>query len=221
MVVSDVEGSAPVIGERLSLDLMNTSYSTRGKPAEGLGSPEQATSWVQRIAGRLADAGATSASEARFGEAGLDDLLALRTAMRSLADAVVSGGTPGAHDVERINRAAALTPRWSSMAWNGDARPAMTKQSAGAPADQVLSTLAGDAVDLFTGADAARLRMCERPGCDLFFLKDHPRREWCTPACGARVRAARSYQKRVQRARSASAIGASQPSPTTPERRRR
>jgi predicted RNA-binding Zn ribbon-like protein len=213
MIESGIEGGgAPVIGERLSLDLMNTSYATRGKPAEGLRSPELATSWVGRLGDRLAEAGAPAAPEAILGQAELDDLLALRTAMRALADAVVGGGEPEAHEVELVNRQAALAPRWPSMAWSGAAQATKVTQSTGAPVDQVLSTLASDAVDLFTGEDAARLRMCERPGCDLFFLKDHPRREWCTPACGARVRAARSYQKRLQRARSGSAIGAPQPS---------
>jgi len=213
MIESGLEsGGAPVIGERLSLDLMNTAYSTRGKPMEGLETPDHATSWVQQLADRLADAGAQSAADARFGEEELADLLALRSAMRALADAVVDGATPDAHDVELVNRQAALAPRWPSMLWVGATSATKATQSGGAPVDQVLSTLADDAVNLFTGDDAARLRMCERPGCDLFFLKDHPRREWCTPACGARVRAARSYQKRIQRARSRPAVDARQPS---------
>ncbi|MET1044439.1 MAG: CGNR zinc finger domain-containing protein, partial [Microbacteriaceae bacterium] len=94
-----------------------------------------------------------------------------------------------------LNQAAARAPRWASIAWAPDG-VASTAQTTAPPVDQVLGTLAGDAINLFTGTDAARLRLCERPGCVLFFLKDHPRREWCTPACGARVRAARAYAKR-------------------------
>ena len=37
----------------------------------------------------------------------------------------------------------------------------------------------------------SRLRACQAPGCILFFEKTHPRREWCSPACGNRVRVAR------------------------------
>jgi predicted RNA-binding Zn ribbon-like protein len=29
----------------------------------------------------------------------------------------------------------------------------------------------------------------------LYFVKTHPRREWCSVACGNRVRAARHYQR--------------------------
>ena len=38
------------------------------------------------------------------------------------------------------------------------------------------------------------LRACYAPGCVLYFVKTHPRREWCSVACGNRARAARHYQ---------------------------
>jgi predicted RNA-binding Zn ribbon-like protein len=162
---------------------------------------EHANAWIRQLAGRLAGAGAPSAIEATFREADLSSLLALREALRGVAGALVGGVAPDVQDVDRVNRAAALAPRWTSIAW--DDGPAKATETSGTPVDQVFSVLADDAIGLFTGTNANRLRLCERPGCVLFFLKDHPRREWCTPACGARVRAARSYEKRVQRQRAA------------------
>jgi predicted RNA-binding Zn ribbon-like protein len=50
-------------------------------------------------------------------------------------------------------------------------------------------------VDILTGPAATRLRACYAPGCVLYFVKAHPRREWCSDACGNRVRAARHYQR--------------------------
>ena len=44
-------------------------------------------------------------------------------------------------------------------------------------------------------ADSPQLRACHAPGCVLYFLKDHPRREWCSTACGNRARAARHYRR--------------------------
>ncbi|MHA6695929.1 CGNR zinc finger domain-containing protein [Homoserinimonas sp. A520] len=205
MIQAGYAGGAPILGEGLALDLMNTYYATRGKPAEALGSPEHATAWVRQVADRLADAGAPSAIKVRILQDDLDALLELRNAVRGIAARVVAGDDPDQNDVDCANRLAALSPRWTSMTWGPGAGAKKTTQTAGVPLDQVLSALAADAIELFSGSDAVRLRMCERPGCDLFFLKDHPRREWCTPACGARVRAARSYAKRVssQRAHSA------------------
>ena len=58
-----------------------------------------------------------------------------------------------------------------------------------------LATVATDAVHLFTGPGGLRVRACQAPGCVLYFVKSHARREWCSEACGNRVRAARHYQR--------------------------
>jgi predicted RNA-binding Zn ribbon-like protein len=58
-----------------------------------------------------------------------------------------------------------------------------------------LARIARESITLLGGADAAELRACYAPGCVLYFTKTHPRREWCSVACGNRVRAARRYDK--------------------------
>ncbi|WP_460370149.1 CGNR zinc finger domain-containing protein, partial [Actinocorallia lasiicapitis] len=62
------------------------------------------------------------------------------------------------------------------------------------PADRdVRAVLADAAIDFFTGPDLAELRVCPAPRCVLYFLKRHPKQEWCSVACGNRARAARYY----------------------------
>ena len=61
------------------------------------------------------------------------------------------------------------------------------------PEERRLGELAAEAVRFF-GSDP-QLRACLAPGCVLYFVKDHPRREWCGPACGNRARAARHYRR--------------------------
>lgn len=58
-----------------------------------------------------------------------------------------------------------------------------------------LARIAREAIALLGGEDATRLRACHAPGCVLYFVKSHPRREWCSVACGNRARAARHYEK--------------------------
>jgi predicted RNA-binding Zn ribbon-like protein len=58
-----------------------------------------------------------------------------------------------------------------------------------------LAQVAEQAIELFGGPDASRLRACYAPGCVLYFIAAHPRREWCSVACGNRARAARHYGK--------------------------
>jgi predicted RNA-binding Zn ribbon-like protein len=62
-------------------------------------------------------------------------------------------------------------------------------------ADIVISSIAADAIDLITGPSRHQLRACGAPGCVLVFLKQHPRREWCSAACGNRARQARHYRR--------------------------
>jgi predicted RNA-binding Zn ribbon-like protein len=63
------------------------------------------------------------------------------------------------------------------------------------PVTAGLAGVAEDAIQLLAGDDAASLRACYAPGCVLYFVKTHPRRQWCSVACGNRARAARHYQR--------------------------
>ena len=135
--------------------------------------------------------------------AGEDDLRAfreLRQALRDLAG-VLTGDTreiAQGRDLERavaeVNRAARSAPQWPQLAVR-DGELVRHKESEGSLADSERASIAAEAVELFTGESRALLRACHAPGCVLYFVKDHPRREWCSPSCGNRVRAARHYRR--------------------------
>ena len=63
------------------------------------------------------------------------------------------------------------------------------------PTRAALAELAHGSIELFTRPATPTLRACNAPGCVLYFVKSHPRREWCSEACGNRARAARHYQR--------------------------
>jgi predicted RNA-binding Zn ribbon-like protein len=58
-----------------------------------------------------------------------------------------------------------------------------------------IAQVAAGIVELLSGSGADSLRACHAPGCVLYFVKTHPRREWCSVSCGNRARAARHYEK--------------------------
>ena len=128
----------------------------------------------------------------------------LRDALRRLAATVTEddrvharSGLAEAEAVDAVNAALATAPhlqlRRSTGGWE-------LGTAAGDAVDAVLAALARDGAELI--ADPARpLRACRAPGCVLFFVRDHPRREWCSVTCGNRVRAARHY-RRLRTARS-------------------
>lgn len=67
-----------------------------------------------------------------------------------------------------------------------------------APVTAALGRVARQGLALVTD-DPTSLRACYAPGCVLYFVKNHPRREWCSLTCGNRARAARHYARRTAR----------------------
>ena len=108
----------------------------------------------------------------------------------------VDGDRPPAATVRRLNELAALAPITARLHWTADASPKAHLSLSGAGRlDALLALLAQSAIDVLGGSGAGRLRRCEAPGCINYYLKDHPRRAWCSPKCGNRVRVARHYQR--------------------------
>ncbi|TWE28743.1 CGNR zinc finger domain-containing protein [Prauserella muralis] len=187
-----VDGGAPLLGEPLPIELGNTAYAARGRPLDGLLSREHLAAWLRdtrpRLALPLADTDITGVAE--------DDLATarhLRDAIRSLAAAAVDQRQADRDAVAVLNRTAGRTPRWREL--RTDPEPHTVVCTDGRPVAAVLAELAEDAVTLFTGPMHHELRACQGPGCRLFFVRDNPRRAWCSAGCGNRARAARHYAR--------------------------
>ncbi|WP_433304940.1 CGNR zinc finger domain-containing protein [Actinoplanes sp. CA-030573] len=172
--------------EPLSLRFANTRYAERGHARDAIGTPELLRDWLTRHAAELG----------RPGRAGVAAFAELRDAVRALI--AVAAHEPGASaDPDHcalLNRLSAGAASWPTLVRAGGRFRAVERSTAdhGTPA---LAALARDAILLLGGDLADDLRACHAPGCVQFFLKDHPRREWCSPACGNRARAARHYQR--------------------------
>ncbi len=61
--------------------------------------------------------------------------------------------------------------------------------------DDLTAVLAQAAIGFLAGPDRQRLRACHAPRCVRYFLKEHPRQEWCKPSCGNRARVARHHER--------------------------
>ncbi len=132
----------------------------------------------------------------------LERFRALRDGLRRLAALLTSDTRPTAAsattDIDQavadVNNAAARAPTWPQLAYR-DGQLQLTAAGQATATQQALSTIAHQSINLLTGVDRVKLRACHAPGCVLYFVKDHPRREWCSTACGNRTRAARHYQR--------------------------
>lgn len=183
----------PVRDEPLAVELHNTIYASGGEPIDGLADPASCDAWLAALARRLPMGG-------RRGGPKPAELIALRQAVRAAFRAVLEAQAPPRTAIETINRFSRRAPRSPIALWRPNELPqAGWDVGAASRADAVLSAFAADAIDLLAGPDGANLRACGAPGCVLVFVKNHPRREWCSGACGNRARQARHYRRTRQR----------------------
>jgi predicted RNA-binding Zn ribbon-like protein len=180
-------GGSPLLGEPLAIEFANTHYAVRGEFREGIGTPAHLAAWLRDqslVAGPDLSVGATQVTTFR----------ALRVAIRSLCQACVDALPGDDQHVEVLNAAAATAPRWPQLHYTGRAY-AVSEHTRQVGADAALATIARDAIAILGGPLRTDIRACQGPGCVLFFVKDHPRRQWCSAGCGNRARAARHYQR--------------------------
>jgi predicted RNA-binding Zn ribbon-like protein len=176
-----------VVSEPLSLRFANTRYAVRGQAHDGIGTRELLRAWLTRHADELGVTGAMPRID-------VPAFVDLRDAIRGLIAVAVDdrGSVPDPDDVALLNRLSAGAPSWPTLT-RADGRFQVVECATGDARASALAALARDAMTLLGGDLPGPLRACGAPGCVLFFIKDHPRREWCSPTCGNRVRAARHY----------------------------
>jgi predicted RNA-binding Zn ribbon-like protein len=173
--------------------LMSTIWADTDGVHDDLRSAADLDEWLDAIG---TDRGGARATEGELAWA-----RALRDAVRRLAAfvtqdtraAAASAMTDVAEALDQVNSTAAELP--VPLLALRDGRLELTAGGGASPVTTGLARVARQAAGLLGGDDAARLRACYAPGCVLYFIKTHPRREWCSVACGNRVRAARHYQR--------------------------
>lgn len=183
----------PLLGEPLALEFINTHYAVRGSQRDGLARPDHLAWWLSECRDRFSTE-LTDACLASVGEADVVHFRELRDAARRLIDAQVQGSEPDDRDVAQVNRAGGLGRSWPVLLWSADGVPSAARMGAGSPLLEAQAELAHAVVTLLTGHDT-EIKPCLAPGCVLFFERNPPRREWCSPGCGNRARAARHYHR--------------------------
>jgi predicted RNA-binding Zn ribbon-like protein len=200
---------APLLGEDLPVELMNTIWADRAGVHDALDDPTGALAWLRAVESRLdprpaaltgwlADDRPTGLAETAHG------LRAVRDALRRLAadatadprDVATSAAGTRATALEALAAASAAAPTWSALDWPDGGEPVRSVHTTGPAGRAATSMLAEQGIALFAGARRRELRACLAPGCVLYFLREHPRRGWCSAACGNRARVARHYERR-------------------------
>ncbi|MFJ9371030.1 CGNR zinc finger domain-containing protein [Nocardia sp. NPDC101769] len=190
-------------GEPLPIRLMNTIRADRHGVHDALTTPANLHAWLVAVAPEFAAGHSPGPDRIALG-----DFRALRDALRRLAALQTDDARPAAaaattdptdptdaiDAIAAINDAATLVPVVPQLELReGQLSRATTRPATSAL--RVLSGIAREGIELLTGPTRIDLRACHAPGCLNYFVKDHPRREWCSPACGNRARSARHYHR--------------------------
>lgn len=219
LTVATVRYHEEMTDASLAIAFANTWYAVRGKELEGLRTPAELASWLRRNVGgwdggggadahadadggtsvdASAEADGDASAEADGGTISDTDLAAyqaLRTAIRSAIHAVTEAEPASPADLDALNKASASVPSWTTVTAQEDGTYTSTENTTRKDTRAALATIARATINLLSTPLREDLRACHAPGCVQYFLKDHPRREWCSTACGHRARAARHYTK--------------------------
>lgn len=180
--------------EPLPVRFMNTIWADSSGVNDVLDSPAALRSWLT-AAEACAGQDVGNPTDDELGKARLLRDALRRLAAVSTADSRTAAAAPIDIDdaVNAVNAAVAGQPHIHLVVHDG--RLECAELPRGSAVDTALAAIARESIDVVTGPLAQRLRACYAPGCVLYFVKAHPRREWCSDACGNRVRAARHYQR--------------------------
>jgi predicted RNA-binding Zn ribbon-like protein len=179
--------------EPVPVRLMNTIWADRHGVHDALTTTENLRLWLAAVAPE---------DELAPDSTDLSRFRTLRDALRRLAALATDDTRPAAAsataDMDKaiadVNKAARQALTWPQLAYE-DGELMTNEVGKATPGLRALSSIAKESIELLTGDDRPRLRACYGPGCVLYFVKDHPRREWCSNACGNRARAARHYHR--------------------------
>lgn len=175
----------PLLGESLSLDLVNTHVSQDGSVVDLLDTPAAFNVWLRAQAKRLSWVGTGNTADWRA-------VCALREAIVELFRARREHNRPAA--AAEVSKALSAPSARVRLVWTGR-EPRLAPLSARSRRSALLGELAADAVAKLTGPQAEHLRKCANPDCILQFIARNPCRQWCSSAlCGNRSRVARHYR---------------------------
>jgi predicted RNA-binding Zn ribbon-like protein len=176
----------PLLGEPVSLDLVNTRIRTGAAATDLLDQPRALSAWLAAESGRVQWSGSVDATD-------LLAVRALRDAIAELLTARRNHTRPSPDALRALNTVLLASATATGLTWT-DHGPLATTCPARLQRDALLYAIAMDAVAVLTSPDAELLRTCAHPDCTLQFLARNPRRRWCSATtCGNRARVARHY----------------------------
>lgn len=183
----------PILGEPLLAEFANTLYVDATTRLDVLDSPSWTVEWLKE-----APCAAGLAHPSRLSNDDVAKLTALRDAVRALLE---RRHNVRAVDIEVINTAAQSGVIVRRLVSDGNDVQVVRRARPGG-IDTVLSAIALSVLDAVEHGTLDLHQMCDRPGCNLYFFRDHHRRRYCNARCANADRQARYNARRTKPSRS-------------------
>lgn len=181
---------APMVGDHLAMDLLNTQASMNGDTVDFWPSADAVIAWLERC-------GIVPAAQHK----GLDKaaLLAQAVALRKLARGLIAKRKEDtAVDAAALNDYLHAYVSAPHLDTDNEGRLVLTRSVRSDAIASLLGPVAEAVAQLLVDGDSALIKQCEHPDCILWFYdrtKSHKRR-WCSMAlCGNRYKAAQFRKK--------------------------
>ena len=179
----------PILGEPLIPEFANTLYNDGPTRLDVLDHPTWINAWL-----RQAPCAAELAGPQRIRIEDAARLRVLRDALRGLLTRTTSDHTS---DVKAINEAAGLAVGRRQLVVAADGELDVVNYTAATGIDRLLSDIALRVIEAVDTGQFVLTQMCTRPGCSLFYLRDHHRRRYCNTRCANADRQGR-YNTRLE-----------------------
>jgi len=186
----EAQSGAPMLGDHLAMDLLNTEARDDGKAIEFWNSDDDVLQWLARY-------GIAPASEnSSFAPA---ELLTQAKALRTLARKLITEFKEGKLlDINELNQYLHAFDTTPSLARNAEGKLTLSRIPRSTSIGSLLGPVAEAVAQLLVEGNFDLVKQCEHPDCILWFYdrtKAHKRR-WCSMAlCGNRHKAAQ-FRKR-------------------------
>lgn len=189
--IEHAAGGAPMVGDHLALDLLNTQARAEDGAVDYWTSGEDVLGWLARH-GIAPASGMDEVDRTAL----LTQAIALRTLARRLLVQRKEQGEVG--EVDELNAWLQAYASAPMLARDEEGRLVMRRQVRADPLASLLGPVAEAVAGLLAEGDFSLVKQCEHPDCILWFYdrtKAHKRR-WCSMAlCGNRHKAAQ-FRKR-------------------------
>jgi len=181
---------APMLGDHLAMDLLNTQARSGDKVVEYWNSDADVLRWLWQCG---------ISPTVKQSSLAVGELLLQAKALRTLAHQLITGfKQEKLQNISELNTYLHTYVSAPHLKPDSDGKLVITRISRGDTAVSMLGQVAEAIAQLLVEGDAALIKQCEHPDCILWFYdrtKAHKRR-WCSMAtCGNRFKAAQ-FRKR-------------------------